>query len=82
MAEDAKMKLPNNIDGWLKFWANNNATVVNGPAGSTLRMARNSANPVLMASKSRQRFAKTLVEHFGTIEAVKEESGKIKKGKG
>ena len=71
------MKLPNDINGWLKFLANSNATVVNSAAGPTLRMARNSANPVLMASKSRQMFAKRLVGHFGTIEAVNEEIGKI-----
>lgn len=67
------MKLPNNIEGWVKFLANNKASVVDSPAGPTLRMARNSANPILMASKSRQRFAKTIVEHFGTIEAVNRE---------
>lgn len=76
------MKLPNNINGWIKYLTDNNATMVNSPAGPTLRMARNSANPILMASKSRQRFAKTLVEHVGTIEAVKEEIRKIKRGKG
>lgn len=72
------MKLPNNIDGWVKFLANTNATVVDSPAGPTLRMERNSANPILMASKSRQRFAKALVDHFGTIEAVREEIRKIR----
>ncbi len=73
--------MPNDINGWLKFLAKNNATVVNSPAGPTLRMARNSANPILMASKSRQKFAKMLVEHFGTIEVVNREIGKIKRGK-
>lgn len=72
------MKLPNGISGWVKYLASINATVVDSPAGPTLRMERNSANPILMASKSRQRFAKTLVEHFGTIEAVRKEIGKIK----
>ena len=52
-----------------------NATVVNSATGPTMRMARNSANPVLMASKSRQRFAKMLVERFGTIEVVNREIG-------
>lgn len=77
-----RYELPNDISGWVKFLANNNATVVDSPAGPTLRMARNSANPILMASKSRQRLAKMLVDHFGTIEAVREEIEKIKRGKG
>lgn len=76
------MKLPNNIDGWVKFLANANATVVDSPAGPTLRMARSCANPIRMASKSRQTVAKMLVEHFGTIEAVNEEIEKVKIGKG
>lgn len=74
-----RYELPN---GWVKFLANNNATVVNSPAGPTLRTARNSANPILLASKARQTVAKMLVEQFGSIDAVNEEIEKIKRGKG
>jgi hypothetical protein len=73
------MKLPTNIDGWLKFLALADATVVNSTAGPTLRTERNSANPIPMASKSRQRLAKMLVEHFGTVEAAREEIRKVKR---
>lgn len=76
------MKLPNDISGWIKFLANNNATVVDSPAGPTLRMARNSTIPFHLASGARQTVAKMLVDHFGTIEAVREEIEKIKRGKG
>lgn len=76
------MKFPIDTNGWLKFLADNNATLVNSAAGPTLRMARNSTTPILMASKSRQRVANTLVDHFGTIEAVNGEIGKTKRGKG
>jgi len=41
-------------------------------------MARNSGTPLLLVSKSRQRFAKMLVERFGTIEAVNEAIRKIR----
>lgn len=75
------MKLPNNIEGWLKCLADNNATVVKSPAGSTLRFEENSTHQKLLTSHARQMVAKTLVEHFGTIAAVNKEIGKIKIGK-
>lgn len=77
-----RYELPNDISGWVKYLANSNATVVNSPAGPTLRTARKSANPVLPASKARQTVAKMLVEQFGSIKEVNEELGKIKRGKG
>lgn len=73
------MKLPNDINGLLKFLANKNATLVDSPAGPTIRMARNSTIPLPMVSKTRQMVAKTLVEHFGSIEAVNKEIVNLKK---
>lgn len=77
-----RYELSNDISGWVKFLANSNATVVNSPAGPTLRMARNSTIPFHLASGARQTVAKMLVERFGTIEMVREEIEKIKRGKG
>lgn len=72
------MNLPNNINGWVKYLANSNTTVVDSPAGPTLRMARNSTIPFHLASGARQSVANMLVERFGTFDGVNEEIGKIK----